>query len=160
MLGILFSLSTTPPHPHAKPLIEFCWLYLFCIFYIDCVSHRIASVQFSSVAHLCPTLCDSMGCIVWQVTIHKVEKSRTRQKWLSTHARQIHTYVQRGAIWHSLSREVTGGAAALMGRVQARQKQPKLKWPLIAGSLKFAAGHPGKGQDLMMPVPVGCPWQS
>ena len=38
MLGILFSLSTTPPHPHAKPLIEFCWLYLFCIFYIDCVS--------------------------------------------------------------------------------------------------------------------------
>ena len=43
-------------------------------------SHRIASVQFSSVAQLCPTLCYSMGCIVWQVTIHKVAKSPTRQK--------------------------------------------------------------------------------
>ena len=43
-------------------------------------SLRIASVQFSSVAQLCPTLCDSTGCIVWQVTIQKVAKSRTLPK--------------------------------------------------------------------------------
>ena len=69
-----------------------CWI-LFIYIFVICISLLERSVQISSVAQLCPTLCDPMGCSMPVLLVHHklLELTQTHVHWVSDAIQPSHS---------------------------------------------------------------------
>ena len=69
-----------------------CWVFWIC-WYIECST--FSSVQFSSVAQSCPTLCDTMNCSIPGLLVHHqlLEPTQTHVHWVSDAIKPSHPVI-------------------------------------------------------------------
>ena len=80
--------------------------------------HPISSVQFSSVAQLCPTLCDPMNCSTPGLPVHHQLPEFTR-----THVHRVTNYLEQiggGKLLYMIAHFATTNSSSLCGSVQEK----------------------------------------